>query len=46
MCAVVTNSIMGRRFKHAKDVFTSLAEQTHKMGLEINEEEKTKLMTV
>jgi hypothetical protein len=29
--------IMGRRLQDVKEVFTSLVEQTSKMGLEINE---------
>jgi hypothetical protein len=37
--------IMGRRLQDVKEVFTSLIEQTNKMGLEINEK-KTKFMTV
>jgi sorting nexin-29 len=37
--------IMGRRLQDVKETFTSLVEQTNKMGLEINGK-KTKLMIV
>ena len=38
--------IIGTRLQGAEELFTSLVEQTNKMGLEINENKNTKCMTV
>ena len=38
--------LMGRRLQDAEDVFTSLEEQTNKIGLEINKKNRTKVIIV